>query len=120
VWLGSSKRDLADFPDEVEDEVGHHLYEAQQGKKPENAKPLKGYRGASVLEIVEDFDTDTYRAVYTVEFEEAIYVLHCFMKKSKRGSGVPKRDADVIEQRYKRAKEEHRKWKKWKVIEKAK
>ncbi|MGV3613896.1 MAG: type II toxin-antitoxin system RelE/ParE family toxin [Fimbriimonas sp.] len=110
VWIGSSKADLADFPKEVEDDVGYSLFEAQQGKMPRDAKVLRGFGGASVLEIVSNFDTDTYRAVYTVEFEDAIYVLHCFQKKSKRGSETPQQDKSMIDRRLKSAREEHERW----------
>lgn len=75
-----------------------------------DAKPLKGFNGASVLEIVEDYDTDTYRAVYTVRFEEAVYVLHCFQKKSTLGIKTPKQDIDLIRRRYQIAEQEHRAW----------
>ncbi len=111
VWLGSSLDDLRDFPEGPRREVGHALREAQSGGKHAHAKPLKGFRGASVLEVVEDFDTDTYRAVYTVKFEEAIYVLHCFQKKSKSGIATPKQDMELIERRFKLAEQEHQKWK---------
>jgi phage-related protein len=120
LWLGSSKRDLLTFPEEVIDEVGHALYEVQIGRKPASAKPFKGFGGASVLEIVEDFDKDTYRAVYAVEFEEAVYVLHCFKKKSKSGISTPKQDVDLIEQRYKKAEEEHREWRRKQSLKKSK
>lgn len=72
----------------------------------------RGFGGASVLEIISNFDTDTFRAVYTVEFEEAIYVLHYFQKKSKRGNETPQQDKDMIERRLKAAGEEHSKWQK--------
>ena len=110
VWLGSSKKDLGEFPEEVEDDVGYNLFEAQQGKMPQDAKVLRGFGGANVLEIISNFDSDTFRAVYTVEFEEAIYVLHCFQKKSKRGNETPQQDKDMIERRLKAASEEHSKW----------
>lgn len=110
VWLGSSKKDLGEFPEEVEDDVGYSLFEAQQGKMPQDAKAPQGFAGASVLEIISNFDTDAFRAVYTVEFEEAIYVLHCFQKKSKRGNETPQKDEDMIERRFKAAREEHQKW----------
>ena len=104
---------MADFPDEVQDEVGHHLYEAQQGLKPANAKPLKGYGGPACLRLLKTLTrTPTYRAAYTVEFQEAIYVLHCFMKKSKRGAETPRQDAELIDRRYKQAQEEHKRWQK--------
>jgi phage-related protein len=81
-WVGSSLKDVREFPEEVKDEVGFALYQVQRGLTPRSAKPLRGFGGASVLEIVEDFRTDTYRAVYTVQFTEVIYVLHAFQKKS--------------------------------------
>ena len=110
VWIGSSLDDLRDFPEETRREVGFALRQAQNGDKHPDAKPLKGFKGASVLEIVEDFNTDTYRAVYTVSFEEAIYVLHCFKKKSRQGIATPKQDIDLIKSRYKIADKEHHKW----------
>jgi phage-related protein len=85
-WVGSSKEDLRDFPEEVRRRVGGALWEAQIGRKAPYAKPLKGFGGASVLEIVDDFDGDTFRAVYTVRFAKAVYVLHAFQKKSRRGA----------------------------------
>jgi phage-related protein len=85
VWIGSSLKDLRKFPEEVKDAFGYALYEAQCGLKPLAAKPLSGFGGAGVLEFIEDFQTDTYRAVYTVRFEGVVYVLHAFQKKSKKG-----------------------------------
>ncbi len=105
VWMGSSKEDLKEFPDDVQDEFGHALWIAQQGDKYVSAKPLKGFGGASVLEIVEDYDGDTYRAVYTVRFAEAVFVLHCYQKKSRRGAETPKSDMDLIKRRLKAAEE---------------
>ena len=106
-WVGSSKRDLSDFPEEVRRRVGGALWEAQIGRKAAYAKPLKGFGDAGVLEIVEDFAGDTFRAVYTVRFAKAVYVLHAFQKKSKRGVATPKSELDVIDQRFKRAKEDY-------------
>lgn len=111
-WIASSKKDLLDLPEEVQDELGYALYLAQEGEKPDNAKPLKGFGGAGVLEIVERHDKDTYRAVYTVRFEEAVYVLHCFQKKSKSGIATPAHDMDLIKTRLKIAEEEHERWQK--------
>lgn len=105
VWMGSSKEDLKEFPDDVQDEFGHALWVAQQGDKYVSAKPLKGFGGASVLEIVEDYDGDTYRAVYTVRFAEAVFVLHCYQKKSRRGKETPKSDVELIKRRLKAAEE---------------
>lgn len=109
-WIGSSRKDIGKFPDEVKKAVGFALHIAQTGEKPANAKPLKDFGGASVLEIVDNFDTDTYRAVYTVKFDERVYVLHCFQKKSKSGIKTPQKDIDLIKSRLKKAEEEHRKW----------
>lgn len=111
-WIASSLKDLRAFPDEVMDEIGHALYEAQRGGKHESAKPLKGFKGAGVLEVVENYDGDTYRAVYTVRFAEVIYVLHCFQKKSKSGIATPKQDLDLIQARLKTAEVEYEEWKK--------
>ncbi|CAN5711577.1 type II toxin-antitoxin system RelE/ParE family toxin [soil metagenome] len=110
VWIGSSRNDLRDFPEVPRREVGVALRAAQSGGKPPTSKPLKGFHGASVLEIVEDHDTDTYRAVYTIQFEEAVYVLHCFQKKSKSGIATPKADIALIESRYRSAEKEHQTW----------
>lgn len=103
-WISSSRDDLRKFPQEVQQMIGFALYRAQLGKKHPDAKPLKGFKGSSVLEIVEDYDGDTYRAVYTVKFEEIVYVLHAFQKKSKRGIATSKQDIDLVETRLKRAK----------------
>ncbi|MEO0805194.1 MAG: type II toxin-antitoxin system RelE/ParE family toxin, partial [Cyanobacteria bacterium J06643_4] len=84
-WVGSSLDDLREFPEEVQRLVGFALYLAQQGEKHPDAKPLKGFKGAGVLEVVESFDGNAYRAVYTVKFEGVVYVLHAFQKKSKSG-----------------------------------
>lgn len=101
--MGSSKVDLIAFPKDVKSDVGHALREAQEGKKSASAKPLKGYKGAGVLEIVDRFDKDTYRAVYTIKFKEAVYVLHCFQKKSTKGIETPKKEIDLIDKRLKAA-----------------
>jgi phage-related protein len=106
-WIGSSLDDLKDFPDEVQQVVGYALYIAQCGDKHPSAKPLKGFKGAGVVEVVEDFDGDTYRAVYTIKFADVVYVLHSFQKKSKQGIATPKQDIDLIEARLKRAKEHY-------------
>jgi phage-related protein len=110
VWIGSSKRDLASFPDDVKDAFGYALYIAQQGGKHHDAKPLRGFGGAGILEIIEDHAGDTYRAVYTVRLAERIYVLHAFQKKSKAGSKTPRSEIDLIRARLKRAEEDHAIW----------
>jgi phage-related protein len=103
LWVGSSKKDLLTMPSEVVDVFGFALHLAQVGKKHDQTKPLKGFGGASVLEVVEDHMGDTYRAVYTVKIAEAVYVLHCFQKKSKQGIETPKQDIDLIRERLKAA-----------------
>jgi phage-related protein len=105
IWIGPSLADLRDFPDAVQAEIGFALFQAQLGAKHPSAKPLKGYRGAGVVEIVEDDDGNTYRAVYSVKFSDAIYVLHAFQKKSTHGIKTPKHVLDLIDQRLKTAKE---------------
>lgn len=107
-WISSSRKDLMEMPLDVKSVVGYALYLAQLGEKHDNAKPLKGFKGAGVLEIVDDFQGDTYRAVYTVKFEFAVYVLHIFQKKSKSGIATPKQDIDLIEKRLKLAEQHHR------------
>lgn len=101
-WVGSSYDDLLALPEEVRREVGYALYVAQIGDKADNAKPLKGL-GSGVLEVVENYDGDTYRAVYTVRFESSVYVLHAFQKKSKSGIATPPKDMKLIETRLKAA-----------------
>jgi phage-related protein len=105
AWIGSTKKDLLALPDEVQKEIGFILFQVQCGKMPPEAKPLKGYGGASVQEIVVDYNRDTYRAVYTVQFAAQIYVLHVFKKKSKSGSATPKPDLELIARRLKQAVE---------------
>jgi phage-related protein len=109
-WVGSSREDLRDFPEEVRRRVGGALWDAQLGLKAPYAKPLRGFGGAGVLEIMDDFDGDTYRAVYMVRFAGAVYVLHAFQKKSGRGIATPKAELDVIEQRLRRAREDYAQW----------
>ena len=105
LWVGSSKKDLLGLPEDVVDVFGYALYPAQIGRKHDQAKPLKGFGSAGVLEIVEDWEGSTYRAVYTVRFERTIFVLHVFQKKAKRGIATPKSDLDLIRQRLRLAKE---------------
>ena len=103
AWVGSAYDELMELPAEVRRCVGYALHTAQEGGKHESAKPLKGFKGAGVLEVVENHDGDTYRAVYTVKFADAVYVLHCFQKKSKKGIATPKSTIDLIERRLKAA-----------------
>jgi phage-related protein len=105
-WVGTSKEDLRAFPEDVKDVMGYALHLAQQGRKHVSAKPLKGHKGAGVLEIVDDHDGDTYRAVYTVRLRSAVYVLHAFQKKSKKGKATDKIDLATIARRL-RAAEAH-------------
>jgi phage-related protein len=109
-WIGSSKDDLSAFPAEVRRRVGGALWEAQIGRKAFYAKPMRGFGGAGVLEVVDDFDGNTYRAVYTVQFAFAVYVLHAFQKKSTRGIATPTVELDLIDRRLKRAKEDYERW----------
>ena len=106
-FVGSSRDDIRDLPRAVRVVIGSALYDAQRGEKPANAKPLKGFKGASVLEVIENYDGDTYRAVYTIKFRGVVYVLHCFKKKSKKGVSTPKPDIELINQRLKAAKDHH-------------
>ncbi|WP_203234799.1 type II toxin-antitoxin system RelE/ParE family toxin [Modicisalibacter coralii] len=105
-WVASSKKDLLTMPEDVQDVFGYALHQAQIGKKHSQTKPLKGFGSAGVLEVVEDYQGDTYRAVYTVKFQGAVYVLHCFQKKSSSGIATPKPDLDKIRDRLK-AVEQH-------------
>ncbi|NWG38941.1 MAG: type II toxin-antitoxin system RelE/ParE family toxin [Hydrogenophilaceae bacterium] len=102
-WVGSSKKDLMALPEEVRDVFGYALHLAQEGGKHEQTKPLKGFGGAGVLEVVEDFKGNAYRAVYTVKFGNAVYVLHCFQKKSAHGIETPKPGMELIRERLKAA-----------------
>ncbi len=104
-WVGSSKRDLQALPGPVVDFFGYALYLAQAGKKHEHAKPLRGFGSAGVLEVVEDCDRSTFRAVYTARFKGAVFVLHVFQKKSTRGAATPKADIDLIRERLKVAEQ---------------
>ena len=106
-FIRSSKQDLLKFPEPVISEMGYALHEAQVGVKSLKAKPLKGIC-AGTLEVVENHNTDTYRAVYTVKFEKAVYVLHCFQKKSKTGIATSKQDIDLIKQRLQDAEADYK------------
>lgn len=108
-FMGASRKDLRTMPKGARMKVGDALFEAQNGEKADAAKPLKGFSGAGVLEVVADHDGDTYRAVYTVRFRAAVYVLHCFQKKSKRGIATPKKEFELIERRLAEARDYHAK-----------
>lgn len=107
LWIGPSRKDFRAFPDEVKRVMGYALYQAQTGVKAQAAKVLAGFGGAGVLEIVDDYQTDTYRAVYTLKFSELVYVLHAFQKKSKKGVATPKSEIRLIKQRLKVAEEDY-------------
>jgi phage-related protein len=109
-WLGGARQAVQDFPLEVRRTIGFALGQAQEGGKYGDAKPLKGFGGAGVLEIVEDYAGDTYRAVYTVKFTGAVYALHAFQKKSKHGRKTPKHDIDLIKNRLRQAEEQYAQW----------
>src|SRR4030066_2356613 len=100
-WIGSSHRDLMVLPTDVRRLFGYALSLAQAGDQHDAAKVVHGFGSAGVLEVVEDDAGGTYRAVYTVKFKEAVFVLHCFQKKSKRGVATPKEDMDIIYARLK-------------------
>jgi phage-related protein len=99
IWVGSSRKDLREFPPSVQDHMGYALYVAQRGGKHRDAKALSGFGGAGVLEVVKDYRGDTFRAVYTLRFARAIYVLHAFQKKSKTGRETPHREIELVKQR---------------------
>lgn len=107
-WVGSSRRDLKSFPRPVRREIGQALYAAQCGEEYPSAKALKGFGGRAVLEIVAPHKGDTFRAVYTVRFENAIYVLHAFQKKSTKGIATPQREIELIKQRLAAAEQNQR------------
>ena len=106
-WIGAALDDLRGFPAEAQ-EYWECVYFAQKGDKHPSAKPLKGFGGAGVLEIVEDCEGDSYRAVYTIRLADVIYVLHAFKKKSKRGIKTPKHEIDLLKQRLQQAEEDYR------------
>jgi phage-related protein len=103
VWMGSSLDDLRKLSGDVQDGIGFALYHAQRGERHPDTKMMKGF-GPGVLEIIEDDSGGTYRAVYTIRFAKAVYVLHVFQKKSKKGIKTPKRDVDLIDKRLQAAR----------------
>ncbi len=106
-WIASSRGDLRSFPKDVRAVFGEALYRAQQGGEHPAAKALKGFGGRGVLEIVDDFDGDTFRAVYTVRLADVVYVLHAFQKKSKKGRETARHDIELIRTRLRRAEAHH-------------
>ena len=107
-WIGTSLRDLRSFPREVRIDIGHALFTAQEGKTDPAAKPLKGFGGAGVLEIVASHHGNAWRAVYTVRFQDAVYVLHVFQKKSTKGIATPTREIDLIRRRLVEAERDYK------------
>ena len=103
IWIGSTRRDFRALPDETKSHMGYALYVAQLGGKHRDAKPLKGFGGAGVLEIVKGHRGDTFRSIYTVRLAGAVYVLHVFQKKSKTGGEMPRTDTNLIETRLREA-----------------
>ncbi len=103
VWMGNSLKSLQGFPIDVKQIFGVAIYYAQLGGKHPQTKPMKGYKGSGVVEIVEDHDRNTYRCVYTVRYGDKIYILHAFQKKSKKGIATPQADLDIVNSRLKDA-----------------
>jgi phage-related protein len=108
IWVSSSLEDLKRFPEPVQKVMGFALFQAQCGGKHLQARPLKGFAGAGVLEIIEDFDGNAFRAVYTVRFADAVYVLHAFQKRSKRGIETPRREVELVRSRLRLARDSDR------------
>jgi phage-related protein len=107
LWVSSSRDDLREFPDAVQDAFGFALYLVQIGERPARAKSLKGL-GSGIVELVSDFGGDAFRAVYTARFEKAIYVLHAFKKKAKQGVKTPKAEIDLVRRRLRAAEDDYR------------
>ena len=105
IWVGTSRKDLREFPEPVQDHMGYALYLAQCGGKHRDTKTLSGFAGAGVVEIVKDYRVDTFRAVYTLRYAGTVYVLHAFQKKSKTGRETPLRDMELIKQRLRQAEQ---------------
>ena len=107
IWVSSSLEDLKRFPEPVQKVMGFALFQAQCGGKHLQARPLKGFGGAGVLEVIEDFDGNAFRMVYTVRFADAVYVLHAFQKKSPRGKRTARTDIELIARRLKVARQDY-------------
>jgi phage-related protein len=107
IWIGTALEDLKGFPEDVKQSMGYALHQAQTGGKHPDAKPLKGFGGAGVLEVVDDFDGNTYRAVYTVKLAGFVYALHAFQKKSRKGAKTGLTDIEKVKSRLKLAEEDH-------------
>lgn len=111
-WVGSSRKDLKSFPPDAQDVIGRALLDAQFGGKHPDAKPLQGFGGAGVVEVVLDLRGEAYRAVYTVRLQDAVYVLHAFQKKASRGIATQKYEIDRVRQRLRMAEDHHAAWEK--------
>ena len=109
-WIGSAREDLRAFPVEARRVMGVAINDAQNGEEHPSVKALKGFGGRGVLEVVDTHDGDAWRAVYTIRFAGAVYVLHCFQKKSKRGVETPKHEVELVKLRLKQAERHHRDW----------
>jgi phage-related protein len=105
IWVGSSRKDLREFPDPVQDHIGYTLFVAQRGGKHRDTKALIGFGGAGVVEILKNYRGDAFRAVYTLRYAGAVYVLHAFQKKSMTGRETPHRDMELIRQRLREAEQ---------------
>ena len=105
TWVGTSLKDLREFPETVQDHMGYALYVAQRGGKHQDAKVLSGFGGAGIVEVIKDHRGDTFRAVYTLRYAGSVYVLHVFQKKSKTGRETPRRDVELIKQRLREAEQ---------------
>ena len=103
IWVGTSRDDVKGFPEDARDEIGYALWVAETGGRHPSTKPLQGFGGAGVIEIIADDQDGTYRVVYTVKLADAIYVLHAFQKKSTKGSSVPERHTRLMLQRLREA-----------------
>lgn len=108
AWVASSYRDFVAFPGQVQDTMGYALYLAQSGRMHASAKPLKGFGGGGVVEIVETDEAGSFRAIYTVRYASAVYVLHAFQKKSRRGIKTPRQEIELVRRRLKIAEEDNR------------
>jgi phage-related protein len=108
LFVGSSRKDRKRFPARVQNRLGYALNLVQEGEQPMAAKALKGFGGRTVLELVDDFDRNTYRAVYTVRFAGVVYVLHAFQKKAKKGIATPLQDIELVKSRLRDAELHYR------------
>jgi phage-related protein len=108
LFVGSSRKDLKRFPVKVQNRLGYALHKVQEGDEPATAKALKGFGGRAVLELVDDYDSNTYPAVYTVRFAGMVYVLHAFQKKAKKGIATPLQEIELVKSRLRDAELHYR------------